>query len=956
MSISDRDSSPLPTSTIEKLKRFTDRHTLTRYFVKHIHTNPTPEKILYFQGAGGNGKSFLLDFLRIHCCKKLPAGIWLNIQHKEKFSKAILECADCDSFPVIQHDFAVPDRDADRPLDPYYGLLMLRRNLARAAQDCGYRVTFPLFDFACLWYLRATDRLTEDKVKELFPADSLDILQETINLIKEIPGIGFARILLDIFNRKTAEWFTLYKAKYGLQAEDITQIQRLDPERELINELPRFLARDLNLAMEQKHHPSRLILLFDTHEKFWDERRQERGEKYFNLDEWLRYFLRELELTKGIIVVVAGREAPRWVQATRYPIPAEFLEICDVSNFAREDAAEYLENSQISDTNLIQAMIDYASVPPGEVHPLFLGMCGDVVAQAKARNAILTANDFISQVQAERKPQELLERLLRYVDRYIADGVYALSACRSFDFELYRYLGEKLHFNATRTDFDILKGFSFVQQDGNNPNRYRLHALLCRLHDETANPLTREAHTVLEAYYREQNNLPEAIYQANRLDWERGINEWCEVFDRALQESRYENCRAMLAVREGLNIFSYFQLARVSEREGEFYSQLSRHEEAQQEYLEAIYCYQADLENSPEDTATLNNLGIALQSLGDLQSRLSLSSEALESYQSAIASYATALGLAPNYIYAHNNKGLALRRLGELQSSLSLSSEALESYQNAIAAYNTALGLAPNDISAHNNKGLALQSLGELQSSLSLSSEALESYQNAIAAYNTALGLAPNYISAHNNKGLALQSLGELQSSLSLSSEALDSYQNAIAAYNTALGLAPNDISAHNNKGNALRSLGDLQSRLSLNSEALESYQNAIASYDTALGLAPNDISAHNNKGNALRSLGDLQSRLSLSSEALESYQNAIAAYNTALELAPNYVYALNNLGRALINLADLYINLSEPETARECFDYALAALSRSLEIAPNDSYIRSLYDDLAAFLQGEGS
>ena len=507
MSISDRQSSSLPTSTIEKLKRFIDRHALTRYFVKYIQSNPTPEKILYFQGEGGNGKSFLLDFLEFHCCKQLPANVWEKIQQEEKFSQAIFTYQDR-SLPVVKHDFAVPDRDVDRPLDPYYGLLMLRRNLARVAKERGYKLSFPLFDFACLWYLRAKDQLNEDKVKSLFPADSLDILQETINLIEEITGIGLAKVFLGILNRTTGEWFTLYKAKYGLKEEDIADIQRLDPDRELIDELPRFLARDLNLAMRQKQHPPRLILLFDTHEKFWDARRQTQGEKYFYQDEWLRYFLRELELTEGIVVVVAGREAPRWQQATRYPIPSEFLEIYDVSNFSGADAAEYLENSQITEPTLIEAILNYASVTPGEVHPLFLGMCGDVVAQAKAKNVILTAHDFRSRVEAERKPQELLERLLRYVDKYIADGVYALSACRSFDSELYYYLGEKLHFSATRTDFDILKGFSFLRQDGNNANRYRLHALICRLHDETNHPLTCEAHTVLEALLQSAKQPP----------------------------------------------------------------------------------------------------------------------------------------------------------------------------------------------------------------------------------------------------------------------------------------------------------------------------------------------------------------------------------------------------------------------------------------------------------------
>jgi hypothetical protein len=67
--------------------------------------------------------------------------------------------------------------------------------------------------------------------------------------------------------------------------------------------------------------------------------------------------------------------------------------------------------------------------------------------------------------------------------------------------------------------------------------RYRLHDLLRRLDDERGEDTTRRAHEVLEPYCRQREDIPEAIYHANRLDWRRGVDEWVETFDRALERS-----------------------------------------------------------------------------------------------------------------------------------------------------------------------------------------------------------------------------------------------------------------------------------------------------------------------------------------------------------------------------------------------------------------------------------
>ena len=49
------------TSGDRALELFTDRHELTRRFAQYLNEEPAPEKILFFYGGGGNGKSFLYE-------------------------------------------------------------------------------------------------------------------------------------------------------------------------------------------------------------------------------------------------------------------------------------------------------------------------------------------------------------------------------------------------------------------------------------------------------------------------------------------------------------------------------------------------------------------------------------------------------------------------------------------------------------------------------------------------------------------------------------------------------------------------------------------------------------------------------------------------------------------------------------------------------------------------------
>ncbi|MEG4588891.1 hypothetical protein QUA54_27290 [Microcoleus sp. MOSTC5] len=972
MPIDDEDFESEAISGDRQLRLFTDRHEFTRRFAFYLNEDPLREQILYFYGDGGNGKSLLLKHLQYNCCKRFSPQVWQQLRALPE-SKAA-EVADFvrhaepktyTPIPVVRHDFGLIPIKEDKPQDRFYGLLMLRRNLAEAAKK--YKFKFPNYDFACFWYLLNKGE-SNATLEQLFPDDVMELLTPVVETFAEFPVVAQAVAVLKGLDKlggiKRA--MKLIQKRLGVSDDKAEEIRRKDIDTELIDCLPKLFAGDLNAAMAGKHKPERLVMLFDTHEKMWDEKRPSQGINFWYQDEWFRRLLRAIDFKAGIVVAVAGRDCPvtqlRWPNASKFPIPEDYIDAQLVWHLSPADARDYLHKVEIDKADLADAVIKYASVNPDEswddlqVHPFYLGLCADVVLAERRRGIELLSSDFARVPRLENKTAELTDRLLSYVDREVRSAVHSLSACRAFDEDLYVKLGVGCHFQASSANFEILTGFSFLwKSQKRGENWYRIHDLLRRLDADRDNPKTRRAHEVLEQHYRELGNAAETIFHANRLDWLRGVKEWVEVFEEASRLSRYGECESLLGVRGELWIKSDFLLGRISKLEGDYYAQLARYAEAKHEYLEAVAAYDRDLIITPDDNDTLNNKGLALQKIGNLQAELSEFEVAKLSYLEAIAALNSALLIVPDDIDVLKNKGLALQKIGNLQAQLSEFEAAKLSYSEAIADYNSALHIAPDYLYALNNQGNALRGLGDLQAKLSEFEPAKLSYCEAIAALNCALLIAPDSIAALNNKGNALQSLGNLQAGLSEFEAAKLSYCEAIAALNCALLIAPDSIAALNNKGNALQSLGNLQAGLSEFEAAKLSYSDAIAALNSALHIAPDYVYALNNQGNALRCLGDLQAKLSEFEAAKLSYSEAIAAYNRALLIAPDDIIVLNNKGIALRILGDLQAKLSEQQEALKNWQEALEMFNRSLAIAPNNDLVRNSRDALQQLLDNLG-
>ena len=386
--------------------------------------------------------------------------------------------------------------DWKRPQDPFAALLMLKRQLAH------HQTRFPLYDFACVWYLRETGQLTQ--LHSFFPAEEMGFITELVNLLGRLPYVALANAVFAMMGKRWGHWFTVYRHRRKLDEAQVAAILQMDVQTELLEALPRLFAHDLNTMMAVPQAPHRLVLFFDTHEAFWGVRERESSrDRFFQRDEWFRQLLGYLDLPQGIVVVVAGRDTPRWAQASRATIPNTFVDTQLVGHLSATDAATYLKRAGIVEPAMRDQLVHYTQVAPGQSHPFYLGLCTDVVLASLTRGVPLTPQDFHTAPQLEARTAELLDRFLRYVDVHVESAVRALSACRAFDWEIYLALGTALHFQATPAAFEVLCRFSFVwRAETSAEGWYRIHDLVRRIMHERPAKGIHQAHEVLEHYYR----------------------------------------------------------------------------------------------------------------------------------------------------------------------------------------------------------------------------------------------------------------------------------------------------------------------------------------------------------------------------------------------------------------------------------------------------------------------
>jgi len=699
--IDETGQTPSITKEDRALALFTDRYSLIRAFTQTLHEDDALGKILFFHGGGGNGKSLLLRFLREHGCKRFHRWDELRRQPDAAFVRQLRGDRAFDPVPVARLDFHAPPREFEQPTVDYDALLMLRRQLGAFSAPGVSRLRFPVYDFAAVWYLHRTNRLTDNRLMALFPNEEINFVLALAGEIRNIPFAGLAQAVLGLFDKHLKQWWTLFRHRRGVDRALIEELEGMDPE-DLVKEMPRLFALDLNASLAAGDTPSRIVLLFDGHDAL------AAGSEGFRArlddDRWLRYLLAHLDLTGGVVPVVAGRKPPRWPEQAECTIPARYLESCLVGHFSDADADAYLERAGVQDPALRARLCDYARVGPDEVHPLFAGLGADVVLQAVRGGSHLTAGDFPEEPDAGKKREELMKRLLMLAGKDVEYAVRSLAAARAFDRDLFETLGEQGRSCYTANDaaFDTLTGFSFVWEDEvRGTGWYSVHALLRRVLREYSDDRLRDADAALEEIYRERAGagdplaLAEAIYHAYRQAPERGLEEWATAFEEARNQSRYALCEALRTVGEEFRPEEPWWQARMAQEEGDYLLVRSRYAEADEALQASVQGYEKALCLAPDDPAMHNNKGNALQRRGDLLAALARHEEAEQTYADAVAAYEEALRRAPDFISVHFNKALALLSWGQYVQSLGQDEAARARWEAAKVHVGRVLDLAP---------------------------------------------------------------------------------------------------------------------------------------------------------------------------------------------------------------------------------------------------------------------
>ncbi len=531
---------------------FADRYELSREFSERIHAQPPHRTVVFYIGAGGNGKSALLRHLRAHCCVLLPPAQWAEVraQPAELFVDALGRARQAKRVPCALLDFSTTPFDGTRPQEAMGALFQVKRQLAE------FGIRTPRFDFAAVAYLHKTGSDVKQLIRDNFPRSELAIAATIADVFVALPVFTVGTALFDVMRNRLGDLLNQRRLQRRVPDEVVEEVLRLPPDPDLMAALPRYFAADLRAALTSGDESGPIVLLFDTFEALTGEttatRFADRGGP-----RWFRQLVGRLPLDDGLVVAIASRSYPRWAEALTDPIPDRYAAITALGALPVEFAEQYLIQAGLDDPSLRAILIRYATMEPDQVHPLLLGLCADVALAAQQRGMAIKPEMFTASDELGAKERELAARLMQWVSGDLQEAIVGISAARAFDQELFGRLGAVLGFSAGTDAFRRVISFSFVSPQG---ERWTIHLLLRRALRRVAPDVVTAAHRALADYYR---TVPqpdafsarlERIYHEAQLDPAVGVQMWRDEMRTALDQSRYDRCRSLITLMPDIEV------------------------------------------------------------------------------------------------------------------------------------------------------------------------------------------------------------------------------------------------------------------------------------------------------------------------------------------------------------------------------------------------------------------
>lgn len=357
------------------------------------------------------------------------------------------------SGPAAFYDFDTShNKDAT---DMCKALTALRTSVLSAARERDIDdFEFPMFDAALFMYKykQGLAKADDDPAQVRSWLDDHPKTGQAINILSLfLPGIDVAAGVVDTavseFSRKRArKW-----------SRDLAELNDAEPT-EILQKLPYYLALDLSDNMAGRKEP--LVIFLDTYEALVDP--LSGAAAYKSADLWLRDTTSGNALicnTTGVLWVILGRNRLTWIDSN--PEWEGSLETHLLAYLTPEDSASFLASAGVANKEL---QYQLAQLSGGL--PLYLDLCVNIYEQLTGQGRTPAIDDF----GTDR--EQLVERLLRYMDHTSVNLVYRLACLSSWDSSLLRELFSEQEYSIYE---GAIQGLSFLSCQG---GVYTIHKIV----------------------------------------------------------------------------------------------------------------------------------------------------------------------------------------------------------------------------------------------------------------------------------------------------------------------------------------------------------------------------------------------------------------------------------------------------------------------------------------------
>jgi len=773
---------------------FVDRESLFAEFKKRL-SGEDRYLVLNIYGIGGSGKTSLL--------RRFEA---LLKEQRESRKKVV--------FSYLNFELTT---------DTISCLLNLTEQLER------HGLHFPLFYLALMDFYLRRGRKEEAESLRAIRMQPLRTLGMAIADLAGLIGGSYLGLGVKWFTRTLLVKMTEAQRRKMEYAREFLEFFEERPLWEQENLLGLAVYEDI---AHQSQNFSNLVILWDTHEKFYEQRSGYSQE----CDRWFWQFLGNFSgMEQEVLCVVAGRERLAWEAADKRW--KEKIKAVPLEKLSRSDAEKFLLGAGIPEEH--HSLI--FRITEGLPLALYLSCLRYFQMQAEGKVDLreLEALDFRS----------LCDRVFRHLWPETRKMLEMLSFVSWFDREVSQEVARQCNISWGIGDFPLLTSYAFVKEV--KPETYAIDRAvsdLVRQRFKEDYPAEFQAvhafflNLFKERYLRSGESDEESLKEAVRHSLETGKEEdlsWAlEKLGSFLEKHFAPDFVIEIAeprLKAEIEKLLFLPLL------GDAYYARGDYGKASECQREALSLEEKTFgPESAEVARTLNQLGSIAFAQGDYQSAVTLREKAL-GIQTRVLPQDSA-EIARSY----NNLGIAYRQLGDY-------AKAIEYHEKALKIWKEVLGPDHLDVS------LSLNSLGNVYSTIGNYDRAIEYYQAALKIRLQQLGPDHPYVAgSYNNLGLVYHAQGKL-------TQAIESHKKALEIKMKVLDPEHPEVAvSYINLGTAYEDTGELQL-------ALEYYKKALKIYREVFGeIHPYVAGTYENIGGVLESLGELREALGYYSRSLE--------------------------------------------------------------------------------------